>query len=767
MAALLLLTSSMIINTTSAPLAKAQGVKLTGEVRDTNGNPIPGARLILKGMTGASEQSIETDSVGRFEAMLIPGRYRIIASAQGFSHREEVRTIAGAEPVLIITLEILPLRLDVQISAGLPELSPVRQFESPEIEEGAKVDLSDFLRGQPGISAFRRGSLNFDPAVRGLREAQVAMLVDGTRTFAAGPGRMDAEISHVSPHSIQTLQVVKGPYALTWGAGALSAIQAETFRPPYAADSFEVHGRAGFNWGSNGNARDGYGSVWMGNDRLRLSLFHNARIGNDYRAGNGETVPGDYLSNDSRWSFGFRPTSTSNFDYIGGFQQQENLDYPGQMLDATYFITRSHAWEYRWKPVGGSLTEVFGQLYLNRKDHLMNNDEKPTALPMPGRMPPFALRIDFPTSSNSWGGRYHVDGERRAWHWKAGGDFYFLNQNARRNIYRRDTNVLQTFDIVWPDAQINDQGLYAQLIHQGERAQIGGTLRVDFVQSSAGEVSDFFRNNTTGALDQQETNLSAALNARYRITDGWVVSAGLGRSVRTAMAIERYSDRMPSSRFQLNAEFMGNPGIRPEKSLQFDLGNTWNFRGLRLDVEAFYRRITDYITVIDDPTLPKKSGMSSTTVYRYINGPEAVFYGGEVELARDIGRYFGARGRLDYLWGADGFFDEPVIGIQPLRGTVEIEAHSSDRRLYSIFSATMVDRQNRVASKRFEIPTAGYAVFDWRSGWRISDHLNLNLSVENIGNRYYVNHLNNLKAFSRLRLPEPGRNFRAGLEITF
>lgn len=759
-----------IIAVAGAALPRTEGpqqVKLNGEVRDPRQQPIAGAQISIEPAGGGTAQTAQTDSQGRFELRVVPGAYRVRVSAAGFAAQESTAHIDAGSPEIQITLDLALLRQEVVITAGLPDIASTQQYQGAEIEERPTLDVGDFLRQQPGLSAFRRGSVNFDPVVRGLRETQVAMLVDGTRTFAAGPGRMDAEISHVSPHSVQTMRVVKGPYALAWGAGALSAIQVETFRPPYTADPFEVHGRAGFNYGSNGVSRDGYGGLWMGNRKFRLSLSHNTRIGNDYRAGNDEVVPGDYLSNDTRWSLGFRPSRDSNFEYTGGFQQQEDIDYPGQMLDANYFITRSHAWEYSWQPVGGHLTEIFGQLYLNHKDHLMNNDEKPTALPMPGRMPPFGLRIDYPTSSDSWGGRFHVAGEQRAWHWKAGGDFYFLDQSARRYIYRRDTNVLQTFDIVWPDASIDDQGIYGQLIYQGERAQVGGTLRLDFVQSAAGEVSPFFRQNTTGDLDQDERNLSAAMHARYRLREGWVVTAGIGRSVRTAMAIERYSDRFPSSRFQLSAEFMGNPAIRPEKALQVDVGTELNFWGIALQADAFYRRIDDYITILADPTLPKKSGMSYSVVYRYLNGPEAIFYGGELQVRRQLGPYAEARGALSYIWGEDRFFNEPVIGMQPLRGNVEVEAHTGDRRLFAILGANMVDRQNRVATQRFEQPTAGYTTFDLRGGWRFSSSLTFNLGVENIGNRFFINHLNNINPFTRQRLPEPGRNVYAGLTVSF
>ena len=51
--------------------------------------------------------------------------------------------------------------------------------------------------------------------MRGLYAEQIGVFVDGTRTFAAGPARMDSGLSHVSPHALQALRVVRGRYALT------------------------------------------------------------------------------------------------------------------------------------------------------------------------------------------------------------------------------------------------------------------------------------------------------------------------------------------------------------------------------------------------------------------------------------------------------------------------------------------------------------------------------------------------------------------------
>ena len=97
------------------------------------------------------------------------------------------------------------------------------------------------------------------------------------------------------------------------------------------------------------------------------------------------------------------PPKPSSWNTAGGYQEQSDIDYPGRLLDATYFYARSHVFELTWNGEG-AVSEVYGQLYANHKDHLMNNDEKPTARDMPGRIPPFALEVALPTESNTQGG---------------------------------------------------------------------------------------------------------------------------------------------------------------------------------------------------------------------------------------------------------------------------------------------------------------------------------------------------------------------------
>ena len=745
---------------------QASPIVFRGKVLDPQEYGIVGATVEIR----SSELSLRTvtDGRGHFEFNDVsPSAYEISVRMRNFETFHKHQTLTQPLTDISITLQLAGATQEVVVTASLPDFVPSQEIPGREIDDAATHDLALFLREQPGINSFRRGPINLEPTIRGLQETQIAMFVDGTRTFAAGPARMDSDLSHVSPHIVQSVQAIKGPYALTWGAGALSAMQIRTFRPPFYGQQFELHGRFGYQYGANGVSHDGFGNFWGGTDRLRLHLFYNRRQGHDYRAGDDQTVPGDYQSNDVHWSLGFQPTPELLVEYVAGYQEQRDIDYPGRLLDASYFFTRSHSWEVAWSPLDGSISELSAQFYLNLKDHLMNNDEKPTARPAPGRVPPFPLRVDLPTESNTLGG--HLSGlwKTGLWDLRLGLDFYNSYQNASRTISRRDQPRVLFRDIVWPEANIDNQGAYGQLIHQGERSQVGATLRVDFVQASAGTTSGFFSDRVSSELNREETNYSAALNGTFEPTDYWTVSAGLGRAARTANTLERYSDRFPSTKFQLSAEFMGNPSLRPEKSLELSLGNTlWLPRSL-LQVDVFYRRIDDYITVSPDSSLPRRLPLSPPTVFRYFNGEQAHFYGGEARLDLELSPHLRGRGSLGYVWGEDTLLNEPLLGIPPLQGRLGLRLHSLTGTHWLDFSATLVDAQRRVALSRFERQTPGYAVFDLKAQTRLSSDWTLRVGIENLGNRLYSSHLNSLNPFSGLRVPEMGRNFYLGVEYFF
>jgi len=757
-----------------------QTAQLTVRVVDPSGGAVEGADVTIFNPAGVELQTRQTDGRGSADLPPVgPGLYRLQTAAEGFDPDQRRVQLRTGDNQAEIHLSLATLATSVDVSAPGAEPVAAVSLDYEQLEENPSTDLVDSLRATPGVNILRRGGTNFEPVVFGLRETQVAMVVDSTRTFAAGPGRMDSELSHVEPGHIKAVRVVTGPYALTEGAGAMSALVVDTPQVP-RFDSFRMGGRLSAGYGTNGAGRFGRTRIFGGDRRFGFSLRAAGNKGNDYRAGESggqpeRSIPGDYSNHQFGGKLRFNPTDSQEIALAGLYDEQTGVDYPGRVLNAAHFILRGWNGSYLLKDPSDKVRAVKLNAYLNKKSHRMFNDGKPTAMDMPGRMPPFALRVDLPTESDTFGGAGSVDLEPApATRFKLGFDFYNLQQDAQRFVSRRSTGMLIFQDNAWPDLTINDQGFYAQGARTFERGEISAAVRFDAVQADANRATEFFLANTTGDLDQNEFNTSFSVGGRYKLVEGLSLGGGFGRVVRTANGLERYADRFPSTKFQIGAEFMGNPAIDPETAYQGDLNLEAKVGDLSLSAGGFYRRIENFISVQPDPTLPARLPMSPPVVYRYTSGDRATFrgyqFGARYWLARLVElRVQGHKTLADEINEDNPAigFNEPVIGIPPLEITSAARIYEPTGRFWGEYAARAVMAQTRVAASRLETPTGPFTTHDIRFGADLPREFSLHAGVENLGDKFYSEHINSLNPFTRERIPELGRNFYVGLTKTW
>ena len=825
----LLLIALLLVAAAPAASPAQEAATVSGTVRDAQHLVLPGVTVTLGTSGGAFITTAVTDRAGAFTLPgVAPGTYVLRASLLGFADHTETVTVGGKGAATEIVLEVGAFSQEVTVSALMPEVATEVLITADEIERRVVRDLAQSLRNHAGVTALRRGPINLDPAIRGLYAEQIGVFVDGTRTFAAGPARMDSGLSHISPHALQSLHVVRGPYALTWGAGTLSAIRADTFKPAFSGGALEIGGRAGYNHGANGNANDAFASLYGSSDRLRFTVQHNSRAGSDYTDGGGNTVQGDYESLDTRWSLGGRLGNRTLLEYSGGYQKQSDIDYPGRILDATLFETHSHALDLSHARPTGLLSELAAQVYVNDKRHVMNNNNKPTALPNPARTPPFAIDVHLPATAETLGGRFHATLANGPLSYKLGFDAYRLQQSATQTVTDRNTGQIHhNLHPVWPDATLNNVGAYAQVIYEQGRGSLGATVRVDREDARVGGVTSFFADNavpayglhsehgrfplqppvahggtglgghaTHGAgdhamgdgamehgaaghagapamlvaadhFDQTNTNVSAAANARLRLTETWLVDLGIGRAVRNPSALERYADRFPAVKFQTAAEFVGNPLLVPETSVELNAGTTLRIGQATLEGDVFWRAIDNYITVAHDPNLAQRLPLSPAQVYRYVQADAARFAGFDLRATTDAGRWVSVRGGWSFVRAADLLFDEPLFGVPPFEQQYAIEVHDPARTWWAELQLTAAADQDRVAASRLELPTAGWTTLDLAGGAELVDGVTLRAGIRNLTNELYFHHLNALNPFSGQRIAEFGRSGHVGLEYAF
>jgi len=768
----------------SSPAGAQSTGTIAGTVVDDTDAPLPSVNVVLPDL----DRGTTTDEDGRFRLSGVPtGTHTLQARFVGYAPATDTVTVEGGTTARIeLALRPESVNLDgIRVTALRPNAQPTGNLSANQLREAEVADPGALLRELPGVGSVRRGPTGLDPNVRGLSETEVGVYIGGMRTFPTGPARMDSPLSHVDPSAIASIDVVKGPYALTWGPSNMSAVRV-TLRgedPPRTPLTGTV--RTGYD--TNRDAVETTGFAMGRQGRWFYSANAAWRTGADYETGDGQTVPGDYASADGQARLGVQLSSHSTLSVKGSYQDQRSLDYPGRLLNAEFFENGIGQVTYDFSRTVGALRGVEARLSAQHKLHGMTNEGKPThdagTLPDGSPRPPLRIRVD--AEIQNFSGRIDADLALGAWDVIVGADVLHTYRDAQRPLeavmpdgsrvvppfYRTATDTL---DRAWPGVTTTQEGLFAEGTRPiGERITLTGTARLDLAQSDANTPTQSFLENagvTTEALDQHDVMPSGALTASLALTDRWTLSLGAGTVARPPDAMERYSDRFPASKSQTSAEFQGIPTLEPERTTQGDLwleggGSTWS-----LSLNAFARQIDDYITLAPttlDPILP----LSPDTVFRYANG-EAHFYGAELDASLSPTAAWTARASGSWLRGEDTALDEPAFGVSPASATVGLRwtPPVSLRRVsapYLDVSTTLVAEQTRVARSRGETATDGYTTVDLRGGLSFLDNARLELGVDNLFDVAYVNHLNAKNPFTGAQLPEPGRVVTTNLTVTF
>jgi len=762
--------------------AQSTGTVMGTVVDAETGDPLPGVNVVLPDL----ERGAATGPDGQFILRDVPaGTLRLAARFVGYA--TAIRTVE-ADPgrTIRIRIRLEPKAVDmdaIKVTALRPGTRPTGELQSEQIRKAEVADPGALLRGMPGVGSARRGPIGLDPNVRGLAEAEVGVYINGMRSFPAGPARMDSPMSHIDPSTIKSIDVVKGPYALTQGPGNMSAVRVQQRGedPPRTPLTGTV--RAGYD--ANLEAVETTAFAMGRQGRWFYSANGAWRQGNDYETGGGEAVPAGFESADGRGRIGVELSERSTLSLNGSYQTQDNLDYPGRLLNATFFKTGMGQLKYSFVPEAGVLQSLNVQANAQQTLHEMDNRGKPTFEAGTSRPP---LRIGVQSEIQNLSGQVEADlAIGNEWDITVGGDALRTFRDATRSLEavmpdgsRVVPSFYQTADgtvrnQAWPGVTLSQQGAFAKVRRPiGTVLTLTATGRLDAMQSDAKTPLQPFLDNTgttEADMDQQDTRLSGSLTAAVPLVEGWSLSLGAGSVTRAPTALERYSHQFPANKSQTSAEFLGTPTLEPERSTQADLwlegtGERWS-----LSVNGFARHLDNYITFAPAPAADPILPLSPPTVFHYVNG-EANFVGGEVSTVVSPTDPLTLRASGSVLWGRDETIGEPAFGVAPASAilgarwspTVSLSRVSE---VYVDGAVNLAAEQERVAKLRGESPTDAYTTVDLRVGAQVLRRVNLKVGVRNLFDVAYTNHLNAKNPFSGARIPEPGRVVSTTLSVGF
>ena len=664
-----------------------------------------------------------------------------------------------------------------------------------EMRERQAKDVAEVLKtAVPGVTGKRAGGMNLDPIVRGLREDRVSVMTNGTKIWGAGPFRMDPPTSLLETGELEAIEVIKGPYSVTRGPSGVGGTINLVTKKPELSPKWYARGSLGGVYVSNFDGYAGQVSVSAGGPSVAFRLSAGYRDYQDYDAGNGERVQSGFQSQATSGALLLQPHRKHRFHLSFSRESDRDARFATLPLNLEEDDAYLGSVTYTVADPFPSVESLEFTGYYNYVHHRMKNEHKPSRLRAGGHAPPETpgghgsgghpvTRVVFPLDARTFGGRAQANvlpgfGGRLS----VGGDMYRVEREGTNHVTFVSgggvpPGTTRFFDI-WPETHIVDGGLfgeYAYRIAPKWRLVVGA--RVDFVDAGANPSFDErlryrYYNHRRAAgddgagarkdVDDFETNVSANGRLIYSPRSSLDLFIGLGRGARTPDATERYFVLGPGP----GGFYVGNPWLDSEESLEVDVGASGRWGRLRFDGSFFYNRIDDYILqyVVDD-RFACPHGPCNLRGFRNID--HASLLGVDVGVRYALRDNLSVHGSFAYVRGENEDDDVPLPEMPPLEGRLGFRYDLFDRGMWFTPTLRLVQSQHRIDTAFGENVTDSFATVDLAAGWRFLGRHELTVSVENLFDKHYHEHVTREDPFDGREIFEPGRVVTVGWQTTF
>ncbi len=701
---------------------------LSGSVRDARmQQPLPGVTLRLL----PSQKGVTSDGRGHFVFHNLPkGTYTVRVSSVGYQTTNVTLSIAArTDQRITVLLQPTSIQLNQQTVSTVtrtetpdfvrPEVTTV--LTTRDLAQRAPRTVPEALFGATGVWLQKTNHGGGSPFVRGLTGQQTLLLIDGIRlnnaTFRSGPNQY---LNTIDPQSISQIEVIRSSGSVAYGSDAIGGVVNVLTKTPQFSEQSRFIGSVFAkamtqNMEYTGRAEAGFSSANV----AVLGGIAYRKFG-DLVAGQGlgRLTPTGYnqFSGDvkARVRLSNRLIATAAYQHL----QQDSVPLYHRVRLENY---RYYQFDPQQRKLGYARLEGFYNRPYLQSIQLTASWQRQTE----GRQ---SQRNSSPTAvyerdqTTSLGLTLLANAEPTTfWRMQNGLELYSDYIRSSRTDTNFTTGVATARRGLYPDrASMNSLALFS--LH---------TLTLKRLTFTAGGRYNVYRIVIPGQTNGQP---GIGLNDRASISPSALVG-----NVGASFAL------LPTLRLvgSVGSAFreLPNASLRPERSLNTEVGLKLRTNRLSATVLAYHNRLTDFINRVRSGT----DSLQGYPVYRKENSAESFIRGLEADVEYEFLPSWLAYAGLTYTYGQNITANEPFRRIPPLSGRVGLTCQPAAKRWWARAEWLGAGAQTRLAAadvadnRIAKGGTPGWQVINLNGGYRWRN-LTLSAELQNLTNEAYRTH---------------------------
>ena len=758
---------------------------LSGKVTDeTDGSPLAGVAVYLPELKiGAM-----TKDDGTYIIRNLPKK-KTVVQVTYLGHQTIIETVdLNQVTVKDFVMKEDNAMLDEVVLVGVTGNSLVSQTPAPisvvssqHLRDYSSTNIIDAIAHQPGISQITTGSGISKPVIRGLGYNRVAVVNDGVRQEGQQWG--DEHGVEIDANNVHSVQILKGPASLIYGSDAMAGVVVMNNAPSVADGHVEGSVAAEYqtnnglqNYSVNlGGNHDGF--VWDGRySRKQAHDYKNHYDGRVFNSRFKEYAASGMFGLNKNW--GHSHLHFSYYQLNPGIVEGERDEETGRFImpvvkngeadEMVYDGSKSYSLSvpfqkvYHYKVVSenaffigeGQLKAIVGYQQNIRKEFedVLDPDE-------------CELHLKLHTVNYNI---HYLTSDIAGWRIASG-----VNGMWQRNVNHGEEYLV-------PDYFLFDFGLFSTATRRVGIWNLSGGLRFDNRHlSSHGLIEE--GETRFEAFKKDFSGLTGSLGATCHINHRSNLKLNVSRGFRAPNISELGSNGEHEGTLRYE---VGNRHLRPEHSLQLDLGYDYSSKWVSAQVALFANWINNYIYL--QKMADEQGGevlIDDTPAFTYTSG-DARICGGEVMVDIHPWEPLHLENAFSFVsaerkhGGKDGkylpFTPAPRWNCE-LRYDYVSHGKLIDNAFLSFEAETHFKQNHYLRLYGTESATPAYTLLNITAGTDVKMKgrkvANLTFAVNNLTNKCYQSHLSRLKyadvnpVTGRRGVFNMGRNFIMKLSV--